>query len=417
MSKHAYALVPIESWCYSSPDVAYRGSSVDIGLMAESLIYYDTIYVHVTNQSQLAALIEWFVKQRKYETLLKLVNDGILQFYNYRFHTHAVTHNGVISLWNIQEENLRPFEQKFLYDTSVQAVLPPGRKRKYLYQAIRGSVVDVDASDFDVAIENARSDFNVPARNALILQAFLDELYDFRRLGTPPKVEAVVVGEGTEKKIAFNLNWKELTTLAGPRLNFHEQSPFTAGAIANRLVWSAASMGCDLFLPKPMSVLVGDKLFESSVRAGKTKTTIESLEDAVEFPDIRSLVNEAKLDLDDILDIRRKASKFREWLQREGERDRDAIIAYHNEVAKETGIVKLGRSSLRLFGILGIPITEAYVTQHYPGVEPAIIATGASAGIAFLLDVASKIGQDWKPVVFGNWMREHIERLLTDTDD
>ena len=57
-------------------------------------------------------------------------------------------------------------------------------------------------------------------------------------------------------------------------------------------------------------------------------------------------------------------------------------------------------------------MTEAYVTQNYPGIEPAIIAAGASAGLAFVLDVASKIGEDWKPVVFGNWVRDRIEKVL-----
>ena len=96
----------------------------------------------------------------------------------------------------------------------------------------------------------------------------------------------------------------------------------------------------------------------------------------------------------------------------ESERDRNSIIAYHNEVAKELGIVKFGRKSLRLFGLLGIPMTEAYVTQTYPGVEPAIVAAGASVGLAFVLDVASKIGEDWKPVVFGNWVSTRIQKLL-----
>jgi len=44
MSDHTRAFVPIEAWCYSSPSLKYSGKSVDIGLMAESLIYYDNHY-------------------------------------------------------------------------------------------------------------------------------------------------------------------------------------------------------------------------------------------------------------------------------------------------------------------------------------------------------------------------------------
>jgi hypothetical protein len=416
MSNHAYALVPIESWCYSSPDVAFQGGSIDIGLMAESLIYYDTIYLHVTNQTQFATLIEWFVKQGKYETLLRLINDGVLQFYDYGFHTAAVTKDNVISLWNIQEENLKSFEQRFLYHESVQFILPSGRKRKHLYAAIRGAVIEVKASEFDVAIENARSDLGQPSRYALILQAFVDELYDFRRLGNPPKIEVAVVKEGPENKITYNLNFGELANQAGPQLKFHEQTPSTAGAISNRLLWSAAKLNCDLYLGKPMSELVGNKLFESGVRALKTKTIIQSLENAVEFPDIRALVNRSTLGLDDVLEIRRKAAKFRHWLQHEGERDRDAIIAYHNELAEESGLVKLGRKGLHLFGVIGVPIAGVYVAGNYQGIDPAIVV-GAGAGLSFVFDVASKIGQDWKPVIFGNWARERIEHLLADSEN
>jgi len=167
-----------------------------------------------------------------------------------------------------------------------------------------------------------------------------------------------------------------------------------------------------LYLGNPMANLVGDKLYESHLRNTKLKENIGQLNQEVEFPNIRKLVNEAKLDLSEILRIRKKAKRFRDWLQSESERDRNAIIAYHNEVAKELGIINFGRKSLRLFGILGIPMAEAYVTQNYPGVEPAIVAAGASAGLAFVLDVASKIGEDWKPVVFGNWVRDRIENVL-----
>ena len=86
MSNHAYALVPIESWCYSSPDVVFHGGSIDIGLMAESLIYYDTIYLHVTNQPQLATLIEWFVKQGKLTEVLKCKRTAASYFLGTKSH-------------------------------------------------------------------------------------------------------------------------------------------------------------------------------------------------------------------------------------------------------------------------------------------------------------------------------------------
>ena len=116
------------------------------------------------------------------------------------------------------------------------------------------------------------------------------------------------------------------------------------------------------------------------------------------------------MDLQEILRIRKKAKRFRNWLQNESDRDRNAIIAYHNEVAKDAGIVSMGRKTLRMFGILGIPIATAFAIKTFP--EATLITGSISAGVKYLVDVASKIGENWRPVVFGNWVRDRIEKVL-----
>ncbi len=37
-------------------------------------------------------------------------------------------------------------------------------------------------------------------------------------------------------------------------------------------------------------------------------------------------------------------------------------------------------------------------------------AVGSSLGD--LADVSSKVGSEWKPVIFGNWMRSRIENVM-----
>jgi hypothetical protein len=51
MSDHKTALVPIDAWCFNSPDVRFAGKRIDVGLFAESLIYYDQILLNVGNPS------------------------------------------------------------------------------------------------------------------------------------------------------------------------------------------------------------------------------------------------------------------------------------------------------------------------------------------------------------------------------
>ncbi len=89
MSNHSQTLVPISTWCYCSPELGYKGYPIDIGLMAEALIYYETVFVNITNQPQFATFIEWFIKQGKYDELLSLISDGVIQFYDYSFFTSA----------------------------------------------------------------------------------------------------------------------------------------------------------------------------------------------------------------------------------------------------------------------------------------------------------------------------------------
>lgn len=410
MSDHTTALVPISTWCYNSPDVRAAGRSVDIGLFAEALMYYDRVAVSITTQPEFAEFLRWFLDANRFDDLLALFADGTIKIYDYAFATLAAEKDGVYSLFNIQDEiQAEPdtFERRVLYHKAVQEAVPNTRQRERLYKAVRGNVFEVKAADFSKAVDNSREDLRDPRRHSLIIQAYVDELYRFRKLGRPPEIRATVTqptGTGTYN-VSYNIDFDELTRLAGRDLALHRGTPLNAAGQSNRALWSAAQLSCDLYLGRPMSILVGDKLYESASIA-KTRDVIETLERTVEFPDIRVLVGEGRLGLGDVLAIRRKAGKFRDWLQQESERDRDAIIAYHHEVARETGFRKAARRSLSIFGVVGGAVAGAVSTG------PAGAVVGAGAG--YLLDLAAKLGADWRPVVFGNWMKERVAKVLAE---
>lgn len=417
MSNHSKALVKLESWAYNSPEIKYHGNSIDIGLMAEALIYYDQILVNITNQPQLAEFINWFVKQKKYNDLLSLFEDETLKLYDYSFATAAFfdPRSNSYTLANMQDPlqgEPNTFEQRFLYHESLDQCFKNATERKKLYKAVRGRVIEVKAKDFGLAIENAKEDFADPKRNELLLQSLVDEVYPRLGLGTPPKIEAKVEAADGKNIVTYNIDFDKLKYLLGTNLNFHKGTPLTGIAHCNRLIWSAVQERCDLYLGSPMASLVGDKLYEINSKKIKLKENIEQLHEEVEFPDIRKLVNEGRIGLSEILHIRKKARRFRDWLQNESDRDRNAIIAYHMETAKEAGIISFGRKSLRMFGILGVPFITAYVAQSHPNTDIASSVVGA--GAAYILDAASKLGEDWKPVVFGNWVSERIKKLIGD---
>jgi len=421
MSDHTMAIVPVEAWAYGSPALRYSGRSVDIGLFAEALIYYDCVAINLANHLQLADFLTWFIKQKRFDDFLALVNEGSIKLYDYAFATAHVYHadTDTYQLWNIQDEiQAQPdsFEQVFLRKDEIRQLLPKSRQREKLYRALRDNVIEVKAEAFSEGLENARQDHRDPRRVALIVQGFVDNLYSFRNLGRPPRIEASVEtsADGVNRRITWNVDFKHLTSLAGAELNFTHATPLTAGAISNRLLWSAAEMNCDLYLASPMSTLVGDKLYEAPQKVAKAGIVIEELKAQVEFPDIKQLVNDGSLNLEEILIIRKKAKKFRDWLQSEAERDRDTIIAYHNEVGKELRLISAGRSTLNMLGVLGSPALGSIIGATVSGSAGAALGGAVGSGAGYLLSLASKLGADWKPIVFGDWLSEHIKMLVKD---
>ena len=103
MADHSAAIVPLETWAYASPSLRSEGIQVDIGLMAEALIYYDTIQINVTNQPQFADVIDWFNRQGAIDYLTGLLRDGALGIYDYSFMTSAIDNAGTFSIWNLQD--------------------------------------------------------------------------------------------------------------------------------------------------------------------------------------------------------------------------------------------------------------------------------------------------------------------------
>jgi len=418
MSNHQSALVPLETWTFSSPDLYITGKEVDIGLFAESLIYYDSVYVVPGNPHFFSLFLKWFSDQGMLEDFRLLVRDGVIKVYDYAFLTTAVEKEGIYSIWNIQDEKQEienVFEQRYLYNPEVEKILPKkSRNRIKFYSAFRENVIEVKAESFEKAVEDARNDLEDPERSSLIIQAFVDELYSLKNIIDIPEIKASVTKNESAgiNIIDWNINFPTLSEIAKFDLKLNSGTPLTANAHSNRFIWSAANMGCDLYLPRPMSRLVGDKLYESVGKSQKLKDTIENLQSEVEFPSLRQLVNRGILSFTDILAIRRKSIKFRTWLQTEVERDRDAIIAYHNELAKETGLSKFGRNSLRMFGIIGGGAVGGIIGGAVAGPVGGALGGVAGSALSFTTDVCSKIGENWKPVVFGNWLEDRIKKIM-----
>jgi hypothetical protein len=416
VSNHSKALVPIESWCFGSPELKLAGRTIDVGLFAEALVYYPTVLLNIATQAHLADLVLWLRNQYALDNFIALMREGSVIFYDYSFMTAPILKDGAYSLWNLQDpiqEKENSWPERYLKHKEMRHVFESAKERKMFNRCARQSVVEAKSANFGPAIEEARRDLVTARRSSLVLQSFVDELYRVKAIDNPPKISAKVhaSADGSQRQIQWNVDFKAIGRVAGAELNFHNGTPLAGAAVGNRLLWTASDYECDLFLPRPMATVVGDKLEEAVGKVAKTKLTIEELQEEVEFPDIRNLVNEGKLTFADVLRIRNKADKFRFWLQSEADRDRNAIIAYHNEVAKESGVAGAGKKALNLFGILGGGALAAAAGAEYDGAFGGAIGAGATVGVTYLVGLATKLGSKWRPVVFGEWLGSEIKKI------
>lgn len=439
MSDHSLAFVPLGTGYVQSTDLLARGRPVDTGLLAEALVYYDRVLINVDNPEQFSALISWLIQQGlSIGNIIGLFRDGVFSVYDFAFHTNPFVDfhpDGIAihGLYNLQGPAMvkpNSFVERYVEFESLVKVFDSRADYNDFATALEDRVIEVKADEIGgSAIENAYQDFLNPERNALMAQQLVNEIYRIKKLGKPPKVQAYVtdLGEG-QFNVTWNIRLNQLPAVeVESNIKGADTLPLSIAAQANKYLWAAERLQCDLFLARPVSALVGDKLFEASEVAVKSKiktqNVIEELEIKVEFPDLRKFVNLDKIDFKRVLEIRKKATKFREWLQSESERDREAIWAYHHEVAKAAGFANIARHTLKLFGVvggaaLGAGVGASLGTDAALGaIKGAAVGAGAGEGIAYLAELASSVGTKWRPVVFGEWYSTKIAKLLKDYED
>lgn len=128
---HGLALVPLGVGYHQSPDVLARGRSVDTGLLAESLIYYDRVLITVDNPVRFCDLISLLVQQGlPASDLIALFRDGTLQVLNFAFTTNPYVEfreSGlhIHGLYNIQDQQMlraNSFVERFLIGEAARGI-------------------------------------------------------------------------------------------------------------------------------------------------------------------------------------------------------------------------------------------------------------------------------------------------------
>jgi hypothetical protein len=413
---HSNVLVPIESWEYNSPYLKYLGKAADVGLFAEAFIYYDTICVQMNTPRDFEEFVTFFAAKGKVNHLIELIkNKKIIPFY-YSFMSTAINNQGEFSIWNIQAPRAG-IHSDFIGLTVNRANLPiSSKQRQQLWKAIVENLIDENSKNYEAPVLDAKEAIHNPEKVAILVQAYYDDLYEKLQIGKPPRIKCEILDTSKDSwNIKVNVDYKILDKLTNNKLVLRQEMPLIGEVTSNRLIWTALQKGYDLFLGDVMSQVVGNKLYEAEEKINKTENIISELEERVEFPDVRAGVNSGTLTVEDILNLRIHANKFREWLQQEGDRDRDAFYAYHNEVTKASGITKQVSTILKLFGNLTSSIGAAaypVVTKDSSPENILLAAGGAYLTGTFLKNVADSIGKEWKPVVFGEYIKKHVSQRL-----
>jgi len=435
MSDHSIAFVPLGSSYLQSTDLLARNRPVDTGLLAEALVYYDRILLNVENPQQFSQLISWLIQQGlPADAISNLFYDGILQVCDFAFTTNPYTefHGETVQihgLMHFQDQRMaRPnsFHERYVEFEPMRKVFESNSQFETFAASLENRVIEIKADDVGAPpIDNAYHDFLRPDRSALMAQEFVNEIFRIKSLGPPPKIAVEVRGVGGGQ---FQVSWNiPLNLLPAVEVNSNIKAavtiPLSTAVQANKYLWLANRIRCDLFLARPISTTVGDKLFEVAAKAPESKARVQEiikeLELSVEFPDLRRYVNADIIDFTRVMEIRAKAKKFRDWLQSEADRDRDAIIAYHNEVAKSSGFRNVARRSLKVFGVLSGAAVGASITANpaigvaVGGIGAAVVEAGAKEAVKYLWDLGADLGAEWRPVVFGKWYSKKISDLLS----
>ena len=409
---HSAALVPLTTSAFHGPDLHRRSRTADMGLLAEALVYYDVVYLNVPTTSAFVEFVRWFEESHQLVFLKHLLDDGVLRPLHYRFMTLPSFSNGKFSIKNFQnppDAFKSEFIEWFLAMPDIQDGLEHVADKAGLLDLVGRAGIDARVADFQDVVPEALRDAQDMGRCSLLVQRLANELVE---LGAMPRRDEPLSVRKEETtpgswRMHWNFDFSDFAVALGK--DFGMNDILGAAATCNRALVAARSLGADIVLGPPMSMLAGDKMVEVAERGDRLPDIVDQLVCDVEFPDVRTLVNRGDLTARDVLGIREESNRFRQWLQGVAERDIDAIVAYHNEVADKTGLQKFGGHALGLFGAVAGTKVGTLVAAATGSPE-----AGTAAGVATktMFDSGRRFFEPWRPIVFGKWVRREIDALI-----
>ena len=420
MTKKKRCFVPIECWPFASPDLFFEGKKTDIGLLAEALVLFENVTLNIQTPASLADLLESFRSQfGDLSFLFELFQDRVIVIHFFDFMSAPIEKNGVYSYWNIQDElaqrsHLNSFQHKILYAREINDAVPKARHREKLYNLVSDFAIIDESEKYGPAIEAARASINKPQDLEALLNSFLDELPSEKRKFFPPtiKVSARDLGEGKIQH-QFNIDFTEINRIM-PGKGFGMHLPGAGLIHSHRIVYASRLHNYDVYLPNPISVSVIGLMTGLTYENKRFKQTVTDLREEDNFPDIRGAFNRGDLTWKDIIEIRKKAERFRQWFLVDGGNPKVAARTYGEEFKSSTGIQKYRDKAFAIASVIGTAMGAAAEQAITGGVSIAgpVLGSLVSNTVPLAKDLFNASEEEgWQPRFFGNWLKLQIEAI------
>ncbi len=225
----------------------------------------------------------------------------------------------------------------------------------------------------------------------------------------------------------FNINFQAIKPHL-ENMNFGIHIPGTGVIQTHRIIYASRLHNYDVYLPNPIGSSVMAKLNSLEDKEKKFKQTIVELQDNANFPDIRTAFNLGEFSWKDILDIRKRAERFRKWFMVDGGKPEVAIRTYSEEFKASTGLKNYREKAFAIASIIGTvtgAATEKMLTGSTSLVGPAagaFISTALGPSLGTLISNAVPLAKDlfkaseeenWHPRFFGTWLNVELKKRKT----
>lgn len=377
---------------------------IDLGSLVECMLFYSKVSV-AANYSILKQLLFYFGVDR----LIELIDLGILEI---------LYSNSFIGIFAKTENNITYHDPVHFsspdvthFDQIDKVFLEVYQKRGKSKRASKRFKEKIKITKNDkIVLESCRTSI-LDQKQILftakeVLKSLVPEIND-------PN-EIIFRTEMASKGIVVetNLDYNKINKLYHKRVSPKHSSISTSYILSHLLnseneIFLASSRLSELSASTLHSKLIGYKINYIFNRSQKSKESLEIFKSFLfeESKALKDAVNSNQIDLDILMNVLKKSSKFKKWLLGVNIDD-DLIKKYYEEVTKETIIDKLPGKSTRwiIFTGLGI-VTDLVATSGLATLGGLTL----SALDSFWLD---KIISGWKPNQF---IEDDVSRLTKRT--